>query len=323
MNLMEMGDLTLPWCLRVVVTLGIAEKIAAGISGVADLAAAAKCNTDALRGVLEFLVDRGLFEEPEAGNFQLNDSAHGFLEPAVRLGLDMNGIGGRMTGAWGTMLAYVRTGVPAYKEVFGLPFWEDLEAHPHVAASFDDLMGPMGHGAPNGEFEIAGGWDAVRTVVDVGGGTGAMLAAILRLRPRVRGILVDLPGTVERAPATLRPAGMDARVTLAGQSFFDPLPQGADIYLLRAVINNWADAEAGSVLRRCAEAAAPSGRVVILKSVVPDGARRGNSVSTLIAGGHDRSVSEFAVLAQTSGLEVISAGQQPSGYFVLECRPVA
>ena len=138
---------------------------------------------------------------------------------------------------------------------FGLPYWEDLNAHPEVGASFDDLMGPAGHGIPNPDFEITGGWQSVRSVVDVGGGTGAMLAEILRKWPEIRGTLVDFPRTVARSAETFQTAGVSERVTTIGQSFFDPLPAGADIYLLRKVLNDWPDREAAAILSRCAEAA--------------------------------------------------------------------
>ena len=95
-----------------------------------------------------------------------------------------------MASAWGSLLTAVRTGAPAYHEIFGLPFWEDLDAHPDIAASFDALMGPPGHGTPDPEVLITGGWESVLTVVDVGGGTGALLAEILRARPEIHGTLV-------------------------------------------------------------------------------------------------------------------------------------
>jgi SAM-dependent methyltransferase len=309
----------MPWCLRVVVTLRIAEHIAAGTTDIDDLAAAAGCDRDVLGRVLAYLMSKGLFEEREPGVFGLNEAARGLLDPALRLGLDLDGIGGRMTGARGTLLSYVRTGVPAYGEAFGLPFWEDLDAHPAIAASFDALIGPRGHGAFNGEFDLTGGWETVRIVVDVGGGTGAMLAAILQLRTHVRGTLVDLPRTVERSAETFRAAEVEGRVTAVGQSFFEPLPPGADIYLLRGVLNNWADPEAAAILRQCAQAARPQGRVVILKSVGQDSATRGIYISDLMVGGNERSISEFRLLALQSGLEVAVAEQQPSGYFVVEC----
>src|SRR5262249_7652722 len=157
----------------------------------------------------------------------------------------------------GSLLTAVRTGAPAYHTVFGWPFWEDLAAHPDVAASFDALMGPAGHGPPDPEVLVSGGWEKGRTVVDVRGRTGSRLAAILRARPAVRGTLVDLPTTVARSGEVFQQAGVAERVTAMGQSFFDPLPAGADLYLVKNVLADWPDREALALLKRCAEAARP------------------------------------------------------------------
>ena len=320
-SLSELSDLCTPWCVHVAATLRIADHIAAGITDIDDLAAAAGCDAGVLHSLLGHLVSKGVFEEPAPGRFALNETAQGLLDPAQRLGLDLDGIGGRMAHAWGTLLTYVRTGEPAYREVFGLPFWEDLDAHPDIAASFDALIGPAGHGTPNPEFQITGGWESVRTVVDVGGGTGAMLAEILRARPEVRGTLVDLPRTVARSGEIFQAAGVADRVTAVGQSFFDPLPAGADLYLLKGVLNDWPDREATAILSRCAEAARPAGRVVVLGSVSPDDVPRQLVIEMVLLGGKHRTVSEFRALARAAGLEVSAAGQQPSGDFVVECRP--
>jgi 2,7-dihydroxy-5-methyl-1-naphthoate 7-O-methyltransferase len=318
-DLFALSDLCTPWCIHVAATLRIAEHIAAGVDKIDDLAAAAGCNAENLHHVLGELVHKGVFEEPEPGRFALNEAARGLLEPGARVGLDLNGIGGRMAHAWGSLLSYVRTGAPGYHEIFGRPFWEDLDAHPEVAASFDALIGPAGHGAPNAEFEISGGWEPVRTIVDVGGGSGAMLAEIVRARPHVHGTLVDLPRTVARAEETFRAAGVAGRVTTVGQSFFEPLPAGADLYLLRGVLNDWPDREAVAILKRCAEAARPGGRVVVLKSVGSEGAPKRLFIEMVLCGGKPRSVAEFRELARESGLEVVAAGRQPA-YFVVECR---
>jgi 2,7-dihydroxy-5-methyl-1-naphthoate 7-O-methyltransferase len=320
-NIEALTDLCTPWCVFVVATLRIAEYIDEGVYSISQLAKMAGCDTYALHRVLTHLVGKGLFEETRPGWFTLNEASRGLLDPASRLGLDLEGIGGRMAYAWGTLLPYVKTGTPAYQQVFGLPFWEDLEAHPEVAASFDALIGPAGHGFPNPDFQIRGGWDPIKTVVDVGGGTGAMLAGILQLHAHMRGILVDLPKTVSRAGDIFQSFGVADRVTAVGQSFFDPLPAGADIYLLRGILNDWPDPEALAVLKRCAEAARPAGQVVVLKSVSPDDEPRGIMIEMVLLGGKHRSLSEFRVLAQKAGLEISAAGQQPSGYFVVECRP--
>jgi SAM-dependent methyltransferase len=319
-DLWELSDLCTPWCVHVVATLRIANHIAAGNDKIDDLAAAAKCDSGVLHSVLGHLVNKGVFQEPEPGRFSLNEAARGLLDPASLLGLDLEGLGGRMAYAWGSLLSYVRTGAPAYREIFGLPFFEDLDAHPEIGATFDALIGPPGHGVPDPEFEITGGWEPVRSVVDVGGGTGAMLAEILRVRPQIHGTLVDVPRTVASAVETFRSAGVTDRVTAIGQSFFDPLPAGADLYLLRGVLNDWPDREAKAILSRCAEAARPSGRVVVLKSVGQDGAPKSLVIEMVLLGGKHRTVSEFRELARQSGLEVVAAGRQ-SSYFVVECRP--
>jgi hypothetical protein len=257
-DLWALADLCTPWCLHVVATLGIAERIESGTDELGELAAEAGCDAEVLHAVMGHLVDRGVFAEPELGRFALNDAARGLLDPGLRLALDLGGIGGRMAHAWATLPDYVRTGRPGYESVFGRPFWEDLDAHPEVAASFDALIGPAGHGAPDPDLPLERGWDSVRTVVDVGGGTGAMLAETLRARPGVRGTLVELPRTVARSAEIFAAAGVADRVTTSAQSFFDPLPAGADLYLLRGVLNDWPDEEAVAILRRCAEAVDPA-----------------------------------------------------------------
>jgi hypothetical protein len=320
-DLWELSDLSTPWCLRVVVTLRVAEQIAAGVEDIAEIAAALQCDRDVLHRLMGHLAGKGIFAEPQPGRFSLNETARVLLDPGVRLGLDLTGIGGRMAYAWGGLLTFVRTGEPGYREIFGRPFWEDLDAHPEVAASFDALIGPGGHGEFSPEFSITGGWDSVRTVVDVGGGTGSMLAAILRARPWIRGTLVELPRTVAASTEIFRNAGVSDRVTTIAQSFFDPLPAGADLYLLRGVINDWPDREAIAILRRCAEAAGPDGRVVVLKGFAAEEAPKRLEIEQVLAGGKVRTVSEFRELARESGLEVVAAGQQADGYFVVECRP--
>jgi|SRR5215207_342862 len=319
-DLEALSDLTTPWCIRVVATLRIADHIAAGVTKVDQLATTARADAEALDRVLGHLVAKGVFEQPAPGEFVLNEAARGLLDPAQQLGLDLDGFGGRMAHVWSGLLGALRTGRIPYQEVFGLPFWQDLDAHPDIAASFDELMGPPGHGAPDPEILLAEGWDSVRTVVDVGGGTGALLAEVLRARPELRGTLVDLPRTVARSGEIFQAAGVADRVTTIGQSFFDPLPAGADLYLLKSIMADWPDREATAILRRCAEAARPSGRIAVLSGVSPDPAP-GDLLMMVLVGGKHRTVAQFDDLARDAGLEVLAAGWQPSGRFVVEARP--
>jgi hypothetical protein len=318
-DLDQLLDLATPWCLRVAATLRIPGLIAAGHQDIADLAVAARCDRDALHTVLGHLVAKGVFREPAPGRFESNRAA----EQLDDRFLDLEGIGGRMAHTWGTLLDYVRTGQPAYQKVFGRPFWEDLAAHPNIAADFDALMGPAGHGMPDFDIELTGGWDAIRTMVDVGGGTGAMLASLLHRHPPVNGILVDLPGTVARAGELLASAsaGVRSRVTLHGQSFFDPLPAGADLYLLKNVLNDWPDQETVAILSNCARAAKATARIAVLGGVAPDDAPRSLGIDMLVAGGKTNTIAQFTELAQRAGLDIAASRTQASGRYVVECRP--
>src|SRR5207248_4906937 len=112
------------------------------------------------------------------------------------------------------------------------------------------------------------------------------------------GTLVDLPMTVSRAAETFDAAGVAERVTTVGQSFFDPLPAGADIYLLKKVLNDWPDRETRAILSRCAEAARPNGRVVVLGGVSAEDAPRRLAIEMVLAGGRNNTPEEFGELAR-------------------------
>ena len=319
-DLWTLSDLCTPWCIRVVATLHIAEHIAAGVTDITALANATASDTDALHSVLSYLVARGVFIEEVPGRFALNDTARGLLNPGLFLSLD--GIGGRMTHVWSTLPSYVRTGKPGYADIFGAPFWDDLAVHPDVGADFDALMGHVGHGTPDATtLKLSrGGWEDVHTVVDVGGGTGAMLAELLRTQPHLRGVLVELPGAAGRSQETFDATGVAHRVTVLAQSFFDALPAGADVYLLRKVLNDWPDPETVAILRRCAEAARPSGTVLVVGGVVPDETARPLGVESVLLGGRTNTLTEFRELARQAGLDVVAA-DQGSEQLVVECRP--
>jgi len=319
-DLWALSDLCTPWCVHVVVTLQIADHLAAGITQIDDLATAACAHSESLGRVLRHLVSKGLFAETAPRHFALNDAARALLDPGVRLGFDLDGIGGRMARAWSSLLTAVETGAPAYDEVFGRAFWDDLAAHPGVAASFDALMGPEGHGPPSTDIPLTGGWDGIGKVVDVGGGTGSLLAAVLRAHSAVHGTLVDLPSAVARSAEVFEAAGVADRVTAVGQSFFDPLPAGADLYLLKSVLGDWPDREAIALLRRCAEAARPDGRVMIMSGVTDAETADPELLMMVLVGGKNRTLAEFRALAAGAGLEVVAAGRNSAGRFMVECR---
>ena len=140
---------------------------------------------------------------------------------------------------------------------------------------------------------------------------------------RREAIKLEVRGECVARASSSRPfeaAGVSDRVTAAGQSFFDPLPPGGDVYLLRGVLNDWPDREAEAILRRVAEAARPSGRVVVMKGQRAPDAPRDVMIEMVLAGGKGRTVEEFRALGRQAGLELLAAGDA-AGYGVIELRP--
>jgi 2,7-dihydroxy-5-methyl-1-naphthoate 7-O-methyltransferase len=317
----ELLDLATPWCLRVLVTLHIPELVEAGHNEISDPAEAAGCDARALHGVLTHAARKGVFEERQPGWFEVNPAAKELARGSRDL--DLSGVGSRYAQIWSTLLSYTRTGKSAYAEIYGRPLWEDLVADPELARSFDALLKPPPeHGVPDSDFEITGGWDRVRTIVDVGGAIGVFLSELLQRHPRLHGTLLDLPETVARATDVLDWAGVSDRVKTAGQSFFDPLPAGADLYLLRRVLIDWSDEDKVRILRRCADAARPGGRVVVIGGVSPDETPGEVTAELLMLGGWKDTMSEFRDLARAAGLAVTVASTQPPANFIIECLPL-
>jgi hypothetical protein len=278
-------DLQTPWCAYVAATLRIPDHLDAGTTAIEDLARAAGADERALHGLLSHLAGQGCFEEPSPGVFAVNDAARELQQPF----LDLHGIGGRMAHAWGTLETFVRTGRSGYEDRFGRPWWDDLAAHPALGAEFDELMGVVGHGTPDVDFPID--WNGIETVVDVGGGTGALLTELLEHRD-VKATLVDLPGTVERAHGDFEKVG---------QSFFDPLPH-ADLYILKSILNDWPDAETDAILANVARART---RAVVIGGVAPDDAPRRLDIEMVLLGGRTDTLSEFRERAARVGFAVV------------------
>jgi len=332
-TLAPLMDLITPMALRVAATLRLADFLpddgtGAGVA-VADLAARARADPEALARMLHHLVARGVFTEPRPGEFAANPTAALLRtdQPAsMRAWLDLDGFGGRMdlafTGLAQTGLAHtVRTGEPAWETVFGQPFWSYLAANPPLGASFDALMASdVEHRAA-----LADGydWTGIHHVIDVGGGTGRLLADVLAHHPQLRGTLLDLPETVARGREYLAGLGLEARCDVAGQSFFDPLPAGADAYLLNRVIHDWDDARAGLILSRCAEAAGRRGRVLVIESHLDSGAESAsfaemNLRMLVLSGGRERTLDDYAALAAGAGLRVAAVHQATDRHVIIE-----
>lgn len=323
-ELWRLLDLVTPIALRVASTLRIADRVAGGPVPVADLAAATRVDPQALARVLRYLAARGVFEvrgDPPAVG--LNASAELLRDdhPAgVRRWVDQDGFGGVLDRAGLDLLATVRDG-----RVASAAHRDALDGD--LAASYDTAMAALAR-AQAPEVVAAVDWSGVRHLVDVGGGTGTLLATALHAVPGLRATLVELPGIAAAARALLAAEGLDGRATvLAGDATELALP-AADRYLLRFVLHTLDDGPAAAVLRRCALAGAPGARVLVVERVGGP-ADPGGAVFTAmdlrmlaLGAGRERAVAEYDALAASAGLERVAVRHTPSGPSVLTYRPM-
>lgn len=318
-ELWSMAHLGTPMAIRVAATLRIADLIADRPRTVVELAEAADAHADALDRLMRYLRKRGVFDRDGAGRYTLNrlsDLLRDDHPAGMRLGLDIERVG-RADIAFVQLLHSVRTGEAAFGLQFGRSFWDDLATDPERKAHFDTWMGSDVSERSEELFAVYD-WASLEHVVDVGGGDGSVLAALLTKHPDLRGTIVDLPGTADAARRAITDAGLTDRAEVVSGSFFDPLPAGAGAYLLSLVIHNWADDPARAILSRCAQAVRPGGSVFIVEKIGPAGKapHSGMDLRMLVLyGGKERGISELTALAADAGLGLVAV--HPAGEFSL------
>jgi hypothetical protein len=325
-QLRALSDLATPYAIRVAATLRLADLIEAGARRPDELGERCGADPAALERLLRHLVAKGVFAQPEPGMFALTDLSRLLLTDqrngGMRPWLDIEGGLGRSDMALSRLLQVARTGRPVYESVFGRTFWDDLEADPERSRAFDALMAVQVSFVAD-EVTTAYDWSDVRHVVDVGGGTGTLLAALLTKHPALRGTLVDLPSVVETGRRDLIAAGLSDRCAFSPGSFFAPLPSDGDVYVLSRVLHDWNDDDAKAILCRCAEAAGATARVLVIEQLV---AEHGTSSSTTaldlrmlaVIGGQERSLDEYRTLADVAGLSLRENIVTRSGRSILE-----
>jgi hypothetical protein len=323
-RLWAMADLFTPMALRVAATLRLADHVAAGADSVPALAERTGSDPDALQRLVNHLVAVGVLQRGGTDALALTDLGDQLREGHPgdgRAWLDIEGAVGRGDLSALRLLDMVRTGRPAYPLTYGRGFWEDLTAQPALAQSFDALMGSRLRLEAR-EVAAAYDWGALSHLVDVGGGDGTLLAAILTDHPGLRGTLVELAGPAEAAERTLADAGVRERCEIVARSFFEPLPTGADAYLLSGVLHGWDDEHALAILRRCVEAAAARGRVLVIEEGVAETGLRTEMDLRMLAytGGRERTLDEFEQLAAAAGLRVSAVHPATRYRSVIELR---
>ena len=297
--------------LYIAAKLGIADQLAEGPKSAEALASACGVHAGSLQRVLRALASLQVFAEDSSGHF---------METPLSLGL-RSGVTGSlrefivMLGepeswlAWGDVMYSVRTGQSAFEHVFGATLFDHMAAHPEAARTFDAAMAERGT-AENEAVLAAGDFPHAGVVVDVGGGQGSLLAAVLRSREGLNGILFDVAHVVERAKPMFEAQGLARRCqSVVGDFFTDPLPAGADLYLLKKVIHDWDDTQAVAILQACARAMSPASRLLLIEPVIaldnePSFAKLLDLFMLVWPGGRERTVPEHASIIAAAGLQL-------------------
>jgi SAM-dependent methyltransferase len=305
--------------------LGIADLLAAGPVSSARLAEATGVHEPSLYRVLRLLASLGVLAEGEHRSFGLTvlgDRLRADVPASMRSWAMLADAAGGVR-AFEPIVATVRTGAPGVDLAHGMGLFEYLACHPEHAASFDAAMSERTAAFAPG---VAAGHDfsGVRTVVDVGGGTGTLLAAILRAHGRLRGVLMETPAVAAAAGPALEAAGVADRCEVVAGDFFARVPEGADRYLLANVLHDWDDDRAVAILAQCRRAMADGGRVLIIERLVPDDP--GQAVPTLLSdlnmlivtGGKERTSAEYGELLARAGLALHRASAVAFPYGIIE-----
>lgn len=308
--------------LAVAAELGLADILASEPRSCEELAQQTRANSDALHRLLRALASVGVFAMDEQGRFSLTPLAEMLRSdvPGSQRAFAIM-MGEEFCQAWGKLLHSVQTGEPGFNHRYGMPFFEYMTRYPERHAIYDSAMTAV-HGPETEPMLEAYDFSPFRTVVDIGGGNGLTLAAILKRHPSLQGILFDLPAVVERAKTNLAAAGVSDRCRIQGGDFFSAVPPGADAYVLRHIIHDWQDREAIAILRGCREAANPGGKVLVVETVIPPGNEpsfgKWLDLMMLLVDGRERTQEEYRRLFSEAGLSLKRIIPTAAGVSVIE-----
>ena len=256
--------------LGVVADLGVADVVGDDPVHVDDLAAAVGANADALYRAMRALASLGYFTETAPHAFGhtslsrlLREDDPGSLRHYARWSA------GDAYLAWSGFGDVIRSGLPAFERVFGAPLFAYLTEHDSSRETFN--KGMAGTAAARLAVLLAEDWSDVEQLVDVGGGRGTLVAAMLERYPEMQGIVFDLPAVTDEAAQHLSERGCDGRWQVRGGDFFTEVPAGGDLYVLSQILHDWSDDESIAILRACRAAIPEHGRLVLLEQVVPPG----------------------------------------------------
>ena len=304
--------------------LGIADLLADGARSGEELAKATSTHPRSLHRVLRLLSSVGVFTEVQPGRFALTS-----LGECLRTGVPGSMRSWlRMVGlkvwfhTYGDALYSLRTGEPAFARTNGAELFDYLATHPEESEIFNSAMSDFGQGVAAAVLQ---GYDfsEVDRVVDVGGGNGSFISAILQANPRMTGILFDLPHVAEGARKSIAEAGLANRCECTGGDFFKSIPETGDAYVLRWIIHDWSHDRALTILRNCREAMKKTARLLLVETIIPVGdephpGKLVDFVMLTALGGQERTAAEYERLLDAAGFRLTRIVPTPSPMSVVE-----
>ncbi|MBA4064800.1 MAG: methyltransferase [Isosphaera sp.] len=301
---------------------GVADHLAAGPKTADELAAATGLHPGHLYRVMRLLAGLDVFTADADGRFGLSPVGEllrtgvpGSARPIATYVCDP-----WSWKPWGDLAGAVKTGGPVFDRMFGEGVFDYLAKHPDEAATFNAGMTGFSQQAA---AAVTAGYDfsGFGTVVDVGGGHGSLLLAILRANPGVKGVVFDAPQVAAGAADAIRAAGMGDRCRAEGGDFFAAVPAG-DLVVMKNIIHDWNDAKAATILRACRAALPASGRLLLVELVVPPGfAPHLSHVLDLemmvLCDGKERTEAEYRELLAGAGFRLTRVVPTENGPFSL------
>jgi hypothetical protein len=307
--------------------LGLADHLAAGPGSAVELAGPTGTHAPSLHRLMRTLAGLGILTEMDAQRFALTP-----LGEALKTGAPGSAratllafCGPAFWHSWEEILFSLQTGKTGFEKALGMPFFEYLGRHPEEASYFSEAMVGY-HGAEPPAVARAYDFSGIKTLVDVGGATGNMLAAILSNHAGLRGILFDRPHVVGDAAALLEARGVSERVTIEAGDFFERVPAGGDAYLLSHIIHDWNEDQCLAILGHCRKAIKPDGRLLIVETVLPPGdtphqGKVQDMVMLVFPGGQERTEAEYVVLLGKAGFRLNRVVPTNSIVSVVEALP--
>jgi len=311
--------------ISVAARLGVADALAQGPRSNDEIATSVGAHGPTLYRLLRALGDVGIVSELDDRHFALaplGELLRSDIDGTMRGWATMIGMPFHRD-AWTDLYDSVRTGEPAFQRVHGANLFDYLATHPDDGAVFNAAMNAIASGFLAAIIH-AYDFRRFKTVVDVGGGTGTLLAAILRANPEARGVLLERSEVLAGAAATLEPAGVAERCELVAGDFLDAVPNSGDLYVLSNILHDWDDDEAVRILGTCRRAMRPEARLLIVELVLPDGTDSSWAklldleMLAVTPGGRQRTASQYAALLARASLRqttvVTATDGRPASY---------